>query len=78
MLTPAIDLAAGEGGYAATFDLEQPVFEGSLRIRANEASSNSSLRQVITDFVLGSNPERWDSRDARWRARLAPVISRGR
>ena len=67
-------------GYAATFDLAEPVFEGSLRIW----DANNPLRQVITDFVLGSNPTRWDSRDARWRARLArwrarlaPVISSG-
>ncbi len=78
--TPAIDLAPAGGGYAGTFNLPEPVFEGSLRVW----DANNPLRQVITDFVLGSNPTRWDSRDARWRARLArwrarlaPVISSG-
>ncbi len=78
--TAAFDLAPSGGGYAATFNLAEPVFEGSLRVW----DANNPLLQVITDFVLGSNPTRWDSRDARWRARLArwrarlaPVIASG-
>ena len=78
--TVAIDLPPAGSGYAGTFDLPEPVFEGSLRVW----DANNPLRQVIADFVLGSNPTRWDSRDARWRARLArwrarlaPVISSG-
>ena len=64
--TALLDLTPAPGGYGGTFSLPVPVFEGSLRIW----DANNPLRQVITGFILGSDPTRWDSRDPRWRSRL--------
>ena len=78
---PPITLAAQADGYTGSFQLSGDMFEGYLRIWDTQSPDQ---QQVVTDFVLGSNPRRWDAQNAQWRTRLArwrasmaPVISAG-
>ncbi len=78
---PVITLVAEGDTYTGAFELSNDLFEGYLRIWDTQAPYS---QQVVTDFVLGSNPRRWDaanaqwrSRLARWRASMAPVIAAG-
>jgi hypothetical protein len=74
-----LPLAASAGGYSAIFPLDQPTFEGYVRVWVDEARPR---REMITDFALGGNPARMRGSGAHMRgsgARMrgsgAPIMS---